>query len=93
MGSPIASFVSLVLLTKLSLQCIVLATRPLLFCFLKMRLQPPDSGVEPPESSPTVRKLLQVCIDSAKQMLDILVSVSEQNLLGNWDACGLFGLC
>ncbi|KAE8308255.1 hypothetical protein BDV41DRAFT_581645 [Aspergillus transmontanensis] len=63
-------------------QCIVLATRPVLFCFLKMRIQTTDSSLESLNSSANVRKLLQVCIDSAQQILNILVVLQRQNLLG-----------
>ncbi|PLB50613.1 Zn(II)2Cys6 transcription factor [Aspergillus steynii IBT 23096] len=64
-------------------QCIVLATRPLLFCSLKIRLQSPDRCMAL-QSSPTVRRLLQVCLDSAQQMLNILASLHEQNLLDSF---------
>ncbi|OOO13601.1 hypothetical protein OAory_01013500 [Aspergillus oryzae] len=64
------------------LQCIVLATRPVLFCFLKMRIQTADSSLESLNSSANVRKLLQVCIDSAQQILNILIVLQRQNLLG-----------
>ncbi|PIG80462.1 Zn(II)2Cys6 transcription factor [Aspergillus arachidicola] len=63
-------------------QCIVLATRPVLFCFLKMRIQTTDSSLESLNSSANVRKLLQVCIDSAQQILNILIVLQRQNLLG-----------
>ena len=63
-------------------QCIVLATRPVLFCFLKMRIQTTDSSLESLNSSANVRKLLQVCIDSAQQILNILMVLQRQNLLG-----------
>jgi hypothetical protein len=63
-------------------QCIVLATRPLLFCFLKMKLQEPTTRVRPLTFSSVSRKLLQVCVDSARQMLSILSSLQRQSLLG-----------
>ncbi|KAE8331488.1 hypothetical protein BDV39DRAFT_189869 [Aspergillus sergii] len=65
-------------------QCIVLATRPVLFCFLKMRIQTADSSLESLNSSANVRKLLQVCIDSAQQILNILVVLQRQNLLDSF---------
>ena len=60
----------------------MLATRPVLFCFLKMRIQTTDSSLESLNSSANVRKLLQVCIDSAQQILNILTVLQRQNLLG-----------
>ncbi|KAB8248655.1 hypothetical protein BDV35DRAFT_403215 [Aspergillus flavus] len=65
-------------------QCIVLATRPVLFCFLKMRIQTADSSLESLNSSANVRKLLQVCIDSAQQILNILIVLQRQNLLDSF---------
>ncbi|KAB8271072.1 hypothetical protein BDV30DRAFT_214148 [Aspergillus minisclerotigenes] len=65
-------------------QCIVLATRPVLFCFLKMRIQTTDSSLESLNSSANVRKLLQVCIDSAQQILNILIVLQRQNLLDSF---------
>ncbi|KAB8259049.1 hypothetical protein BDV32DRAFT_150761 [Aspergillus pseudonomiae] len=65
-------------------QCIVLATRPVLFCFLKMRIQTTDSSLESLNSSANVRKLLQVCIDSAQQILNILMVLQRQNLLDSF---------
>lgn len=65
-------------------QCIVLATRPLLFCFLKMRLQSFDPNAKPLTSSAIVCKLLQVCVESAKQMLNILVILQKQTLLDSF---------
>lgn len=60
----------------------VLATRPVLFCVLKIRLQSGDNSIESLNSSPNVRKLLQVCIESARQMVNILTVLQEQDLLG-----------
>ncbi|KAE8376622.1 hypothetical protein BDV26DRAFT_293960 [Aspergillus bertholletiae] len=65
-------------------QCIVLATRPVLFCFLKMRIQTSDSSLESLNSSANVHKLLQVCIDSAQQILNILTVLQRQNLLDSF---------
>ncbi|KAB8234204.1 Zn(II)2Cys6 transcription factor [Aspergillus alliaceus] len=65
-------------------QCIVLATRPVLFCFLKMRIQSADSSLECLNSSANVRKLMQVCIDSAQQILNILTVLQQQNLLDSF---------
>ncbi|KAB8076106.1 hypothetical protein BDV29DRAFT_200469 [Aspergillus leporis] len=65
-------------------QCIILATRPVLFCFLKMRIQSADSSLESLNSSANVRKLLQICIDSAQQILNILTVLQRQNLLDSF---------
>ncbi|KAE8353459.1 hypothetical protein BDV28DRAFT_157005 [Aspergillus coremiiformis] len=65
-------------------QCLVLATRPVLFCFLKMRIQSADSSFESLNSSANVRKLLQVCIDSAQQILNILTVLQRQTLLDSF---------
>ncbi|KAL4777703.1 hypothetical protein BDW60DRAFT_7963 [Aspergillus nidulans var. acristatus] len=65
-------------------QCIVLATRPLLLCFLKMRFQSADACLETLNSSTNVLRLLQVCIDSAQQQLNILNSLYEQSLLDSF---------
>ncbi|KAF9890614.1 hypothetical protein FE257_005745 [Aspergillus nanangensis] len=65
-------------------QCMVLATRPVLFCFLKLRFQSPDNTIESLNSSANVCKLLQVCIDSARQMLNILTVLQGQNLLDSF---------
>ncbi|KAL3439673.1 hypothetical protein BDV09DRAFT_157912 [Aspergillus tetrazonus] len=65
-------------------QCIVLATRPLLLCFLKMRFQSADACLETLNSSANVLRLLQVCIDSAQQQLNILNSLYEQSLLDSF---------
>ncbi|RJE18722.1 hypothetical protein PHISCL_08937 [Aspergillus sclerotialis] len=62
-------------------QCMVLATRPLLICFLQIRFHSPESCVESLNSSANVRKLLQVCVDSAQHMLNILTCLHEQSLL------------
>ncbi|RMJ28715.1 hypothetical protein PHISP_00464 [Aspergillus sp. HF37] len=65
-------------------QCMVLATRPVLFCVLKIRLQSADNSIESLNSSPNVRKLLQVCIESARQMVNILTVLQEQDLLDSF---------
>ncbi|KAE8154136.1 fungal-specific transcription factor domain-containing protein [Aspergillus avenaceus] len=62
-------------------QCIILATRPVLFCFLKLRFQLPDGAFRSLNSSSNVRKLLQVCVDSARHMLSILSVLQGQTLL------------
>ncbi|KAL4863875.1 hypothetical protein BDV12DRAFT_206112 [Aspergillus spectabilis] len=65
-------------------QCIVLATRPLLLCFLKMRFQSADTCLETLNSSANVLRLLQVCIDSAQHQIDILNCLYEQSLLDSF---------
>ncbi|RFU34083.1 hypothetical protein B7463_g2248, partial [Scytalidium lignicola] len=62
-------------------QCIVLATRPLVFCFLRIRLESPDTLLRSLNSSPNVRNLLQMCIDSSQQMVNILNNLQSQGLL------------
>ncbi|GAB1201966.1 hypothetical protein APSETT445_000564 [Aspergillus pseudonomiae] len=47
----------------------------------QMRIQTTDSSLESLNSSANVRKLLQVCIDSAQQILNILMVLQRQNLL------------
>ncbi|KAL3467055.1 hypothetical protein BJX64DRAFT_274107 [Aspergillus heterothallicus] len=65
-------------------QCIVLATRPLLLCFLKMRFQSADVCLETLNSSANILRLLQVCVDSAQQQLSILGCLYEQSLLDSF---------
>ncbi|KAL0783327.1 hypothetical protein CaCOL14_001233 [Colletotrichum acutatum] len=62
-------------------QCIVLATRPLLFCFLKVRFESQSKCTELLGSSQTVRNLIQMCIDSSQQMVSILDCLQSQGLL------------
>ncbi|TDZ25306.1 putative transcriptional regulatory protein [Colletotrichum orbiculare MAFF 240422] len=62
-------------------QCIVLATRPLLFCFLKIRFESETKCAELLASSQTVRNLVQMCMDSAQQMVVILDCLQCQGLL------------
>ncbi|KAJ9363407.1 Zn(II)2Cys6 transcription factor [Paecilomyces variotii] len=62
-------------------QCIVLATRPLLFSFLKIRISSPETLADSLSSSPTVRNVLQMCIDSSIQMINILGNLQTQGLL------------
>ncbi|KAG4262915.1 hypothetical protein FPRO03_10278 [Fusarium proliferatum] len=61
--------------------CIVLATRPLLLCFLKIRFETPDSITEALNSSQTVWNLIKMCIDSSYQMINILGCLQSQGLL------------
>ncbi|KAH8807875.1 Zn(II)2Cys6 transcription factor [Xylogone sp. PMI_703] len=62
-------------------QCIVLATRPLIFFLLKIRLESPGTILRSLNSSPNVRNLPQMCIDSSQQMVNILSSLQSQGLL------------
>ncbi|KAM0351111.1 hypothetical protein ACHAPU_002895 [Fusarium lateritium] len=62
-------------------QCIVLATRPLLLCFLKIRFETPDAIEEALNSSQTVWNLIKMCIDSSYQMINILGCLQSQGLL------------
>lgn len=63
-------------------QCIVLATRPLLFCFLKIRFESPEHCLEALNTSRNVRNLIQMCIDSSQQMINILHCLQSEDLLG-----------
>jgi proline utilization trans-activator len=47
-----------------------------------MRFQSADACLETLNSSANVLRLLQVCIDSAQQQLNILNSLYEQSFLG-----------
>ncbi|KAI9150794.1 transcriptional regulatory protein [Paramyrothecium foliicola] len=60
-------------------KCIVLATRPLIFCCLKLKL---ESVAEPNISThDRISTLLQMCIDSAQQIISILENLHLQGLL------------
>lgn len=63
-------------------QCIVLATRPLLFCFLKMRFEAPGVYPDALNSSQTAWNLMKMCVDSSQQMVNVLNCLRAQNLLG-----------
>ncbi|QQK41562.1 Fungal transcriptional regulatory protein, N-terminal [Penicillium digitatum] len=65
-------------------QCIILATRPLLFCFLKIRFESPQSCVESLNASRNVRNLMQMCLESAQHIISILSSLQSQGLLENF---------
>ncbi|POS75227.1 hypothetical protein DHEL01_v206381 [Diaporthe helianthi] len=60
-------------------QCIVLATRPLVFCCLKIRLESP-AGSKPstPDRFGTV---LQMCMEAAQKIIIILENLQAQGLL------------
>ncbi|KAF2193676.1 Zn(II)2Cys6 transcription factor [Zopfia rhizophila CBS 207.26] len=61
-------------------QCIVLATRPLLFCCLKIRFESPPE-IDSLIASRKVRSLLLMCTESSQQILNILDSLQVQGLL------------
>lgn len=63
-------------------QCIVLATRPLLFCFLKIRFESPENCSDALNTSRSVLKLIQMCMDSSQQIISILYSLQTEGLLG-----------
>lgn len=63
-------------------QCIVLATRPLLFCFLKIRFESPEYCSDALNTSRNVRNLIQMCMDSSQQIINILFSLQTEGLLG-----------
>ncbi|KAJ5092575.1 hypothetical protein NUU61_007445 [Penicillium alfredii] len=62
-------------------QCIVLATRPLMFCFLKIQFESPDSYVGYLNTSRNVQSLIQMCMDSSQQIVSILHSLHSEGLL------------
>ncbi|KAJ5341000.1 hypothetical protein N7541_010124 [Penicillium brevicompactum] len=62
-------------------QCIILATRPLLFCFLKIRLESPECFLETLNTSRNVQNLMQMCLESAHHIISILSSLQSQGLL------------
>ncbi|KAG6362283.1 hypothetical protein INS49_010513 [Diaporthe citri] len=62
-------------------QCIILATRPLLFCLLKLRLDRGKSSGDLSPPSPTVQGLVQMCLDSCFQIIRILECLQHQELL------------
>lgn len=63
-------------------QCIILATRPLLFCFLKIRLESSDHCSEALNTSRNVRNLIQMSMESSQQIINILHSLQLEGLLG-----------
>ncbi|KAF4968691.1 hypothetical protein FSARC_3977 [Fusarium sarcochroum] len=62
-------------------QCIILTTRPLLYSLLQARINQSDMNLVHALRSGSVRTLLLMCIDSAQQIMDILVTLQEQTLL------------
>ncbi|KIV87188.1 hypothetical protein, variant 1 [Exophiala sideris] len=63
-------------------QCIVLTTRPILYSFLQARMEQADGNMNTStQSSRSVRTLLQMCVESAQQMLTILSTLQDHGLL------------
>jgi proline utilization trans-activator len=65
-------------------QCIVLATRPLLMCLLRDKLERSrTSATSNREIVEPIKALLKACCDSAHKSLRILATLQSQDLLGN----------
>ncbi|KAI6780717.1 positive activator of transcription [Emericellopsis cladophorae] len=62
-------------------QCIVLATRPLLICFQRIRCESAEAYPGMIESSATVANLIKLCVESSQQMIGILACLEGQALL------------
>ncbi|GKZ37446.1 hypothetical protein AbraIFM66950_008996 [Aspergillus brasiliensis] len=62
-------------------QCIIVATRPLLFCFLKIRLESAGTCIQSLQKSQNVRNLIKMCLESAQHSIRILHALSSQGLL------------
>ncbi|KAI1421242.1 hypothetical protein F5Y12DRAFT_787629 [Xylaria sp. FL1777] len=62
-------------------QCIILATRPLLYFFLQIRLTSLDECLRRLHTSETVRNLILMCIDSSLQSITLLRLLQAQGLL------------
>ncbi|RGP62790.1 proline utilization trans-activator [Fusarium sporotrichioides] len=62
-------------------QCIILTTRPLLYTFLLSRLGHLEVALMHWLQSESVKGLVQMCTESAQQILRILSSLSDQGLL------------
>ncbi|KAJ5692231.1 hypothetical protein N7462_001654 [Penicillium macrosclerotiorum] len=62
-------------------QCVIIATRPLLFCFLKIRLDSLERCRELLKKSQNIRNLIQMCLDSAQHSVGILHGLKSQGLL------------
>lgn len=61
-------------------QCVILATRPLLYTFLEVRLHSRQLGQRRYNG---VKALLIMCIESAFQNIRILSQLQDEGLLGN----------
>ncbi|RDW76925.1 hypothetical protein BP6252_04978 [Coleophoma cylindrospora] len=62
-------------------QCIVLTTRPLFFSCFKMRLDAPNIMPLQTLGSTSARVLLQMCLESSNQILNVLSGLQRQSLL------------
>ncbi|KAI0975083.1 Zn(II)2Cys6 transcription factor [Xylaria arbuscula] len=62
-------------------QCIILATRPLLYFFLQIRLSSANECLRRLNSSETVRNLILMCLDSSLQSITLLRLLQAQGLL------------
>ncbi|KAH7028774.1 uncharacterized protein B0I36DRAFT_126134 [Microdochium trichocladiopsis] len=62
-------------------RCIILATRPILFCFIKIRLDSWEECQARLHSSNTARNMLQMCLDASIQILVTLDLLLQQNLI------------
>lgn len=65
-------------------QCIVLTTRPLLYIFFQCRVYQSYSSLMRWMQSQSIRGLLQMCTESARQILRILSVLLNQGLLGEF---------
>ncbi|KAJ5476349.1 hypothetical protein N7475_002078 [Penicillium sp. IBT 31633x] len=64
-------------------QCVIVATRPLLFCFLTGRLESPERCAEFLNKTRNLRNLIQMCLEFAQHNIRILLCLRSQGLLGN----------
>ncbi|KAM0424429.1 hypothetical protein ACHAPT_010350 [Fusarium lateritium] len=65
-------------------QCIVLTTRPLLYTFLQSRLGQADASLLGRLKSESVRRLVQICLESSCRIIKILSVLLGQGLLENF---------
>ena len=66
------------------LQCVVLATRPLLFSLLRLRFDEPNGGGPLATALGSASRLLQTCVESSQHIVAVLDKLKEQNLLGKF---------
>lgn len=66
-------------------QCVVLATRPLLFSLLRLRFDEPNGGGPLAAALGSASRLLQTCVESSQHIVAVLDKLKEQNLLGEFD--------
>ncbi|KAJ4327715.1 hypothetical protein N0V84_001822 [Fusarium piperis] len=65
-------------------QCIVLTTRPLLYTFLQSRLGQANASLVDRLKSESVRRLVQICLESSYRIIKILSVLLSQGLLENF---------